>query len=70
VRVHLVGEHPFELETADIRLERLGLGFNVPRSRFVVLAFGQLQQLGGIGNSLRSLVDFVDGGGEPGPLAT
>jgi hypothetical protein len=68
VRVHLVGEHPLELETADIRLERYGLGLDILCRRLVVLALRELQQLAGVGNSLGGLVDFVDGGGQTGPL--
>jgi hypothetical protein len=68
VRVHLVGEHALELEAPDICLERLRLGLDVLRSRFIILAFGQLQQLTGIGNAFGGLVDFLDGGREPRPL--
>jgi hypothetical protein len=55
-----MGEHPLELETAHVRLERHGLGLDVLGSRFVVFALRELQQLGGIGDSLGSLVDFLD----------
>jgi len=68
VRVHLIGEHALELEATDIRLERLRLGLDVLRSRFIVLAFGQLQQFAGIGDALGGLVDFLDGGRETRPL--
>jgi hypothetical protein len=65
-----MSEHPLELETTDIGLESRRFGLDIPRGGFVVLTFGELQQLGGVRNSLGSLVDFLNGGGEPGPLAT
>jgi hypothetical protein len=65
-----MGEHPLELETSHVCLERHRLRLDVPGGRFVVLAFRKLEQLTGVGNSLGRLVDFLNGGGEPGPLAT
>jgi len=65
-----MSEHSLELETANVRLEGWRFGFDVPRSRFVVLAFGELQQLGGVGDPLRGLVYFLNRRGEPGPFAT
>ena len=63
-----MGEHPLELETADVGLEGRRFGLDIPRGGFVVLAFGELQQLGGVGNPLGGLVDFLNGRGETGPL--
>lgn len=68
MRVHLVGEHALELETADVRLERHGFGLDVLGGRFVVFAFGEIEQLAGVGNALGCLVDFLDSRREPGAL--
>ena len=70
MRIHLMGEHPLELETADVGLQSRRFGLDVPRGGFVVLAFCELQQLGGIGNPLGRLVDLLNRRGEPGALAT
>jgi hypothetical protein len=63
-----MGEHPLELETANVRLERHSLGLDVLGGAFVVFAFRKLEQLAGVGKSLGRLVDFLDGRGEPGAL--
>jgi hypothetical protein len=65
-----MGEHALELETANVRLERHGLGLDVLGGRFVVFAFREIQQLAGVGNALGGFVDFLDRRGEPGALLT
>ena len=52
VRVHLAVEHALELEAAHLGLEALRVALDVARGGLVVLAFGELEQLGGIGDAL------------------
>jgi hypothetical protein len=70
VRIHLVAEHPLELETAYVGLERLGFGLDVARGSLVVLAFRQLQQLGSVRDALGCAVDFLDSGSQARALAS
>jgi hypothetical protein len=70
VRIHLLIEHPLELETPDIRLQGLGVRFDCSCGLFVVLAFRQLQQLGGVRDSLAGPVDLRYGRSQSCPLAT
>lgn len=64
-----MGEHALELETSHVRLERHCLGLDVPGGCLVVFALGEIEKLRGVGNALGRLVNFLNGGGEPGALA-
>jgi hypothetical protein len=64
-----MGEHPLELETAHVRLEMHSLGLDIPGGGLVVFTFRQVEELGGLRDALGRLVDFLNGGGEPRPLA-
>jgi hypothetical protein len=63
-----VVEHPLELEAADAGLEGLRFALYVARGSLIAFTFRQLEQLGGIRNSLRGTVDLLDIRGEPCPL--
>jgi hypothetical protein len=70
VGVHLLVEHAFQLEAPDALLERLGIRLDGARSPFVVLGFGELEQLCGVRNSLAGLIDLLYRGGKPRALAS
>ena len=69
MRVHLAAEHALELELAHALLEAGGIPLDVLRRRFVVLAFGELEQLRGIRDGLAGAVELLELGGELGALA-
>jgi hypothetical protein len=68
VRVHLTAEHALQLEPADRLLQPLGVAPDIPRRGLIALPFGELQQLGRIGDPLGGAVDLLDGGTEPRAL--
>jgi hypothetical protein len=65
VRIHLLVEHALELETANVCLQGHGFGLDIASRRLVVLTLCQLEQLGGIGNSLRRPVNLLYRCSEP-----
>jgi hypothetical protein len=69
VRVHLAVEHALELEAADALLEARGIPLDVLRSRLVVLAFGELEQLYRIRDPLAGAVELTQLGGQLGAFA-
>jgi hypothetical protein len=69
VRVHLAVEHALELEAAHALFERDGLPLDVPRGRFVLFAFGEIQQLGGIRDGLGGAIQLTELGGQLGAFA-
>jgi hypothetical protein len=70
VRIHLLVEHALELEPAYIRLESLRVRLDDACGGLVVLALSQLQELGGISDSLAGAIDLLYGRGETRALAT
>jgi hypothetical protein len=69
VRVHLAVEHPLQLETAYAAFEAGGFALDVLRRGFVVLAFGQLEQLGSVGDRLRGAIELRKLGSQFGAFA-
>jgi hypothetical protein len=53
---------------AHHRLELARVRFDIARRGLVVLALGQIEQLGGIGDTLGRPIDFTDVRGQPRPL--
>jgi len=62
-------EHALELEAADVSFERPCLPFYVLRSRCIILAFRELEQLCGIGDSLACAVQLRHLARQTGPFA-
>jgi hypothetical protein len=62
-------EHALELELAHPALEAVRIPLDFGSGRLVVLAFGELEQLGGIGNGRRRAVQLFELRGEPGAFA-
>jgi hypothetical protein len=67
--VHLAVEHALELEAAHAAFEADGLALDILRGAFVVLALGQLEKLGRIGNRFGGAIELSELGGEFGALA-
>jgi hypothetical protein len=69
VRVHLAVEHALQLEAAHAPFEPDGLTLDVLRGARVVLALGELEQLGRIGDGFGRAVELFELGGELRALA-
>jgi hypothetical protein len=67
--IHLAVEHALQLEAAHPPFETHGLALDVLRGALVVLALGELQKLGRIGNRFGRAVELCQLGGEFGALA-
>jgi hypothetical protein len=67
--IHLAVEHALELEAAHTALEADGLALDVVRGTLVVLALGQLEKLGRIGDGFGRAVELFELSGELGALA-
>src|SRR5918995_3019519 len=67
--IHFAMEHPLELEAADLVFEHLCLTLDVLCGRCIVLAFREVEQLGGIGNSLACSVKRGDLANQTSPFA-
>jgi hypothetical protein len=62
-------EHALELELAHPPFEAIRILLDFGRGRLVVLAFGELEQLGGVGNGGRRAVQLFELPGKPGAFA-
>jgi len=69
VGIHLAAEHALELEPAHAVFQTERILLDVARGGFVVLAFGQLEQLGGVGDGFGGAVDGVELGRQPRAFA-
>jgi hypothetical protein len=63
-------EHALQFQLAHAGFEPVGILLDFSGGGFVILAFGELEQLGGVGNPFRRAVDFLQLGGELGAFAT
>jgi hypothetical protein len=68
VRIHLATEHALELEPAHRGFEVARFAPDFARRRLVVFRLGELEQLGGIRDGVRSVIELRDVGAEPRPL--
>jgi hypothetical protein len=64
VRVHLAAEHALQLELAHAAFERRRIALDVARRRLVVLALGELEQLGRIRDGFACAVELVELGAQ------
>jgi hypothetical protein len=62
-------EHALQFQLAHAGLEPIGVLLDFSGGGFVVLAFGELEQLGGVGDALGRAVDLIELGGKLGALA-
>jgi hypothetical protein len=62
MRVHLTAEHTLELEVAHLALQALRLLADVPGGTLIALALGQVQELGGVCETLGRTLDLDDVG--------
>jgi hypothetical protein len=62
-------EHALQLQLAHAGFEPIGVLLNFGGGGFVVLALGELEQLGSVGDPLGGAVDFLELGGELGAFA-
>jgi hypothetical protein len=62
-------EHALELEIAHAPLDALRIAFDVPGRGFVVLALGEIEQLGGVGDGLGGAIELIELSGELGAFA-
>ena len=62
-------EHALELEIAHAPLDALRVALDVFGSGFVVLALGEVEQLGGVGDGLGRAIELIQLGGELGAFA-
>jgi hypothetical protein len=69
MRVHLAVEHPLQLEAAHTAFEAGGFALDVLRCGLVVLAFGQVEQLGSVGDRVGRPIQLRKLGGEFGAFA-
>ena len=60
MRIHLAVEHALELELAHALFETVGVFLDCSGSRFVVLALGEIEELGRVGNRLRGAVELIE----------
>jgi len=67
--IHLAVEHALQLEAAHTAFEADGFALDVLRGALVVLALGEIEELGGIGNGFRGLIELGQLGGQLGALA-
>ena len=68
MRIHLATEHALEFEPAHRGFEVARLAPDFARRRLVVFRLGEIEQLGGIRDRVRSAIELIDVGGEPRPL--
>jgi hypothetical protein len=64
-----VVEHALQFQLAHAGFEPVGVLLDFGGSGFVVLAFGELEQLGSVGDAFGGAVDFLELGGELGAFA-
>jgi hypothetical protein len=69
VRVHFAVEHSLELEAAHATFESRGVALDVLCGRFVLFAFGELEELGGIRDRLGGTIQLAKLGGQLGAFA-
>jgi hypothetical protein len=62
-------EHALQFQLAHAGFEPIGVLLDFGGGGFVILAFGELEQLGGVGDALGGAVDFLELGGELGAFA-
>ena len=62
-------EHALQFELAHTGFEAVGILLDVGGGALVVLTFGKLEQLGGVGDRFGGAVDFVQLGGKLGAFA-
>ena len=62
-------EHALQFELAHAGFQAVGVLLDVGGGALVVLAFGELEQLGGVGDRFGGAVDFVQLGGKLGAFA-
>ena len=62
-------EHALQFELAHAAFQAVGVLLDVGGGGFVVLAFGKVEELGGVGDRFGGAVDFVQLGGELGAFA-
>jgi hypothetical protein len=62
-------EHALQFQLAHAGFEAVGVFLDFGGSGFVVLAFSEIEQLGGVGDALGGAVDFLELGGELGAFA-
>jgi hypothetical protein len=70
VRIHLAAKHALEFQAAYAGLERAGVAFDIARGGFIVLTFGQIQQLRRIADRIVGAIELVELAAQPGALAT
>ena len=63
-------KHALQLELAHTAFQAHGIPFDVRGGGFVVLAFGEVEELRGVGDGFRGAVQLLELGGELGALAT
>jgi hypothetical protein len=69
MRIHLAVEHALELELAHAVFEAGGILLDVGGGGFIVLALGEVEELGGIGDRLGSAIQLFELRGELGAFA-
>ncbi len=69
VRIHLAVEHALQFELAHAGFEAVGVLLDVGGGGLVVLAFGELEQLGGVGDAFGGAVDLFELSGKLGAFA-
>jgi hypothetical protein len=62
-------EHALELEIAHAPLDALRIAFDVLGGGFIVLALGEIEQLGGVGDGLGGAIELIELSGELGAFA-
>ena len=63
-------KHALQLEASDFGLEALGVFVDVAGGGLVTFAFGEIEELGGVGDSLGGAVELFGVGGQPRSLAS
>lgn len=69
MRIHFAMEHALQFELAHAGLEAVGVLLDFGGRGFIVLAFSELEQLGGVGDPFGRAVDFFELGGKLGAFA-
>jgi hypothetical protein len=69
VGIHLAAEHSLQLEVAHLAFERGRFALDVARGGFVVLAFGELEQLVRIRDGFGGVVELGELGAQACTLA-
>jgi hypothetical protein len=64
-----VVEHALQFQLPHAGFEAVGVFLDCGGGGFVVLAFSEIEQLGGVGDAFRGAVDFFQLGGELDALA-